>query len=39
MYTKGTGKKMRARIRFQTGRTREFLVTVAPLEILERKQP
>lgn len=39
MYTKGTGKKMRARIRFQTGRTREFLVTLAPLEILERKQP
>ncbi|MFO7974256.1 MAG: 3'-5' exonuclease, partial [Candidatus Hydrogenedentota bacterium] len=39
MYTKGRGKKMRARIRFQSGRTREFLVSVAPLEILERKQP
>ena len=38
MYTKGTGNKMRARIRFQTGRTREFMVSVAPLEILERKK-
>ncbi len=39
MYTKGTGSKMRARIRFHTGRTREFMVSVAPLEILERKKP
>ncbi|MEA3364774.1 MAG: 3'-5' exonuclease, partial [Candidatus Hydrogenedentes bacterium] len=39
MYTKGTGKKMRARIRFQSGRTHEFLVNLAPLEILERKRP
>jgi len=39
MYTKGTGAKMRARIRFHTGRTREFMVSVAPLEILERKKP
>jgi len=39
MYIKGTGAKMRARIRFHTGRTREFMVSVAPLEILERKKP
>ena len=38
MYTKGTGKKLRAHIRFQSGRTREFMVSVAPLEILERKK-
>lgn len=39
MYVKGTGAKMRARIRFQTGRMREFMVSLAPLEILERKEP
>ena len=35
MYTSGSGAKLRARIRFQTGRTREFIVSRAPLEILE----
>jgi DNA helicase-2/ATP-dependent DNA helicase PcrA len=35
MYTMGTGKKLRARIRFDTGRTRDFMVSVAPLEILK----
>jgi DNA helicase-2/ATP-dependent DNA helicase PcrA len=38
MYTMGTGKKLRARIRFDTGRTRDFMVSVAPLEILEGKK-
>ncbi len=37
MYTAGAGKKLRARIRFQTGRTREFMVSKAPLEIVEGK--
>jgi DNA helicase-2/ATP-dependent DNA helicase PcrA len=35
MYTSGSGNKLRARIRFETGRTREFMVSMAPLEILE----
>ncbi|MBI4559134.1 MAG: UvrD-helicase domain-containing protein [Candidatus Hydrogenedentes bacterium] len=38
MFTAGTGAKLRARIRFQTGRTREFMVGKAPLEILEGKK-
>ncbi|HIJ74240.1 MAG TPA: ATP-binding domain-containing protein, partial [Candidatus Hydrogenedentes bacterium] len=35
MYTSGSGKALRARIRFERGRSREFLVRAAPLEILE----
>ncbi len=34
LYTKGTGKKLRARIRFQTGRVRDFSVANTPLEII-----
>ncbi len=37
MYTTGSGNKLRARIRFETGRTREFMVSMSPLEILEGK--
>jgi DNA helicase II / ATP-dependent DNA helicase PcrA len=37
MYTSGTGPKLKARIRFDTGRTREFLVNLAPIEILGGK--
>ena len=36
MTVSGSGKKQRARIRFRTGRSREFMVQLAPLEILER---
>lgn len=35
MYTSGSGKKLKARIRFETGRTREFMINLAPIEILE----
>lgn len=35
MYTSGSGKRLKARIRFQTGRSRDFMVNAAPLEILE----
>lgn len=35
LFTKGTGAKARVRIRFDTGRSRDFLVCAAPLEILE----
>jgi len=35
MYTKGSGDKLKARIRFQTGRTALLMVKQAPLEILE----
>jgi len=38
LYTKGSGPKMRIRIRFQTGRTREFLAGHAPLEIVEARR-
>lgn len=38
MYTKGTGAKLRARIRFQTGRIREFMVSKTPLEIVEARK-
>jgi len=31
----GSGKSMKARIRFQTGPARDFLVSATPLEILE----
>ena len=35
MYTKGVGDRMKARIRFETGRTAMLMVKQAPLEILE----
>lgn len=35
MYTSGSGDKLRARIRFQTGKIAMLLVSAAPLEILE----
>jgi len=38
LYTSGTGDKLRARIRFDTGRSSVFVVSMAPLEILEEKK-
>ena len=35
MFTKGSGSKLKARIRFPSGQTRTFVVDRAPLEILE----
>ena len=35
MFTSGSGKKLRAKVRFQTGPTRDILVEKAPLEIIE----
>jgi DNA helicase II / ATP-dependent DNA helicase PcrA len=37
MYTMGSGSKVRARIRFNTGMTRQFLISATPLEILDKK--
>jgi DNA helicase-2/ATP-dependent DNA helicase PcrA len=38
MFTRGSGANLRAHIRFDTGRTREIMVSHAPLEILEGKE-
>ncbi len=38
MYTQGAGDKLRARIRFDTGRTALLMVKQAPLEILEGRK-
>ena len=38
LYTKGKGSKMRAKICFDAGRSREFLIEKAPLEILEKRR-
>jgi len=35
MQMSGSGAKLRARIRFQTGRSREFMVSAAPIKILD----
>lgn len=35
MEVSGSGRKMKARIKFQTGRSMTFMVSVAPLEIVE----
>ena len=35
MYTSGSGSRLKARIRFATGPTREFMVSATPLEILD----
>jgi DNA helicase-2/ATP-dependent DNA helicase PcrA len=37
MFTKGSGEKLRARIRFENGRTREFMMSAAPIRILKGK--
>jgi len=37
MYTTGAGDKLKARIRFKTGRTAVLMLSQAPLEILEGK--
>jgi DNA helicase-2/ATP-dependent DNA helicase PcrA len=37
LYTSGSGKKQKARIRFESGRPRDFIIAMAPLEILEGK--
>lgn len=36
-YTSGTGDKLKARVRFETGKTAMILVKLAPLEIVEGK--
>jgi hypothetical protein len=38
MYTSGSGKKLKVRIRFDSGMSRQFMVSAAPLEILEGKR-
>lgn len=35
MFTAGSGDKLKARVRFKTGRSRDFMVKAAPLEVLE----
>jgi len=37
MYTSGSGARLKARIRFDSGISRQFMVSAAPLEILEGK--
>ncbi len=38
MYTAGSGAKLKVKIRFETGIARQFMVSAAPIEILEGKQ-
>jgi DNA helicase-2/ATP-dependent DNA helicase PcrA len=38
MYTSGSGKKLKARIKFNTGPTRNIMVSHAPLEVVRRKR-
>ncbi len=35
MYTSGSGAGLRARIRFESGRSRDFMVAAAPLKVLD----
>lgn len=35
MFTSGSGDKLKARIRFKTGRVHTFMVSMTPLEVLE----
>ncbi|NUM54821.1 MAG: UvrD-helicase domain-containing protein [Candidatus Hydrogenedentes bacterium] len=35
MYTSGSGARLRARIRFESGRSRDFMVAAAPLKVLD----
>ncbi|MEX2015841.1 MAG: UvrD-helicase domain-containing protein [Candidatus Hydrogenedentales bacterium] len=37
MYTSGSGARLKVRIRFDTGMSRQFMASAAPLEILEGK--
>lgn len=37
MYTKGSGAKLDARIRFDSGRIKDFRVSLAPLQVIEGK--
>ena len=37
MVTIGEGSRMKARIRFDSGLVRQFMISMTPLEILERK--
>ena len=39
MFTSGSGDKLKVRIRFDSGRSMQFMVKQTPLEILEGKQP
>lgn len=39
MFTAGSGSRLKVRIRFDTGISRQFMVSAAPLEIVERKRP
>lgn len=39
LYTTGSGDRLRARIRFKTGRTATLMVSQAPIEILEGRKP
>lgn len=36
MYTRGSGKRMRIKVRFDTGRSREFMLGAAPIRVMER---
>ena len=36
MFTRGTGQRMRIKVRFDTGRSREFMLAAAPIRIIER---
>jgi DNA helicase-2/ATP-dependent DNA helicase PcrA len=38
MFLQGTGDKIRARVRFDTGRVATLMIALAPLEILETKK-
>ena len=38
MYTSGSGAKLKARIRFNTGPTRNIMLSHAPLEVVRRKR-
>ncbi len=38
MYTSGSGPKASVRIRFDTGMARQFVISMAPLEILEKSR-
>ncbi|HRK35047.1 MAG TPA: UvrD-helicase domain-containing protein [Candidatus Hydrogenedentes bacterium] len=35
MYTSGSGAKLRAKIRFESGRSRDFMVAMTPLKVLD----
>jgi DNA helicase-2/ATP-dependent DNA helicase PcrA len=39
MFTQGAGDKLKARIRFDTGRFATLMISQAPIEILGSKKP